>query len=167
MNKYTTIIVFIVICTLGGTIYFTWETNKKESLALLTTEIINTNEQLIKAYQSNDVEALDGLLSLGHIHNNIFGMTQDREKLMNDIRTGTLRFEYYRNPEFDIRFYGNNDVCVATGVIEAKAMCGDKVIEGRFRFTRIFAKQGDHWREELFQNTMINPAMFVKAAENK
>ena len=160
MNKYTNIIVLIVLCTLGGTIYFTWETNKKESLALLTTEIINTNERLIRAYQSNDVEALDGLLSLGHIHNDIFGMTQDREKIINDIRTGTLRFEYYRNPEFNIRFYGNNDICVATGIIEAKATRSDKVIEGQFRFTRIFVKQGDHWREELFQNTMIvNPVL--------
>jgi amino acid permease len=155
MNKSVTIIVLFIITVFGGLIYITFHAKEQESLALLTTEIINTNERLIQAYQNNDVESLEGLLALGHIHNNIFGMTQDRETFLNDIRKGILHFEYYRNSEFNIRFYSNNDICVATGIIEAKAVRSGKVIEGKFRFTRIFLKQGGYWREELFQNTMV------------
>lgn len=119
-------------------------------------EVLTMHDALIKAYEDEDILCLETMLSNNHLHNNVFGMSIPREPFLNDIRTGTLVFEYYRVPELEVRFYGSNsNICVLTGRIEAKAQRKNQVIEGNFRFTRILVFEDGQWKEELFQNTHV------------
>lgn len=117
-------------------------------------ELNAEHERLVKAYRTNDVAALEKLLSDDHIHNNVFGMTQDRKALLDDIRSGTLVFQAYdvTASQWVIR----PDLAIVTGTIHADATrAGKPVPVHDFRFTRIFVKRNGAWLEWLFQNTMI------------
>ncbi|GAB4272181.1 MAG: hypothetical protein Tsb0018_04240 [Opitutales bacterium] len=129
-------------------------------------EITAFNERLTQAYENEDIEVLEALLADDHVHNNIFGMSMSKAQLLEDIRLGVLAFEYYRTPEIRFVFQGD-DVCIATGVIEAKAeRSGQDVGALKFRFTRVFVKRDGRWQSLLFQNTRVVPPPVKKPIED-
>jgi len=112
------------------------------------------HEKLVAAYRKNDVATLEKLLSADHVHNNVFGMKQDKQTLLEDIRSGTLVFQAY-----DVtasQWMIQPELAIVTGTIHADATrAGKPVPTHEFRFTRIFVKRDGNWLEWLFQNTMI------------
>lgn len=117
-------------------------------------EMNATHEKLVEAYRKNDVTTLEKLLSTDHVHNNVFGMKQDKPTLLEDIRSGTLVFQAY-----DVtasQWLIQPELAIVTGTIHADATrAGKPVPTHEFRFTRIFVKRDGNWLEWLFQNTMI------------
>ncbi|WP_169796493.1 nuclear transport factor 2 family protein [Chondromyces crocatus] len=122
--------------------------------AAIEAELEALHRRLVAAYASNDVATLEQLVAPDHIHNNVFGMLQDKEALLGDIRSGTLRFQSY-----DItssRWFIEGDLAIVTGTLSAVAeRAGKPVPVKAFRFTRIFRKRDGAWLEFLFHNTMI------------
>lgn len=112
------------------------------------------HEKLVEAYRKNDVATLEKLLSTDHVHNNVFGMKQDKQTLLEDIRSGTLVFQAY-----DVtasQWVIQPELAIVTGTIHADATrAGKPVPTHEFRFTRIFVKREGNWLEWLFHNTMI------------
>lgn len=112
------------------------------------------NDKLTDAYEREDIPLLRELLSDDHMHNNVFGSHLNRDEFLKDIESGVLVFESYETPE--IEWYVTDDLAVATGVIEAKAIRGGKPVPATtFRFTRIFNRENGGWKVLLFQNAMI------------
>ena len=112
------------------------------------------HERLVAAYRTNDVAALDKLLAPDHIHNNVFGMQQDKKTLLDDIKAGTLVFQSY--DVTSAQWVLLPELAIVTGTIRAEAVRAGKPVPVReFRFTRVFAKRNGAWLEWLFQNTMI------------
>lgn len=112
------------------------------------------HERLVTAYRTNDVATLEKLLAPDHVHNNVFGMKQDKQALLEDMRSGTLVFQAYdvTSSQWSIQ----PELAIVTGTIHADATrAGKPVPAHEFRFTRIFAKRNGAWLEWLFQNTMI------------
>lgn len=117
-------------------------------------EMNATHDKLVEAYRKNDVAMLEKLLSTDHVHNNVFGMKQDKQALLEDIRSGTLVFQAY-----DVtasQWVIQPELAIVTGTIHADATrAGKPVPTHEFRFTRIFVKRDGTWLEWLFHNTMI------------
>ncbi len=112
------------------------------------------NDKLTDAYEREDIPLLRELLSDDHIHNNVFGSRLNKDEFLKDIESGVLVFESYKTPE--IEWYVADDLAVATGVIEAKAIRGGNPVPATtFRFTRIFNREGGEWKVLLFQNAML------------
>lgn len=117
-------------------------------------EMNAVHEKLVEAYRKNDVATLEKLLSADHVHNNVFGMKQDKQALIDDIRSGTLVFQDYRVT--DSQWVIQPELAIVTGTIHADATrAGKPVPTHEFRFTRIFVKRDGNWLEWLFHNTMI------------
>ena len=112
------------------------------------------NDKLTDAYEREDIPLLRELLSDDHIHNNVFGSRLDKDEFLKDIESGVLVFESYKTPE--IEWYVTDDLAVATGVIEAKAIRSGKPVPATtFRFTRIYNREKSEWKVLLFQNAMV------------
>ena len=117
-------------------------------------ELQALNDKLTDAYEREDIAMLREMLSDDHIHNNVFGSRLTKDEFLKDIESGVLVFESYETPE--IEWYVTDDLAVATGVIEAKAIrAGKPVPATTFRFTRIFSRENDTWKVLLFQNAMM------------
>ena len=109
---------------------------------------------LVAAYESEDIDLLQELLTDDHIHNNVFGSSLSKEVFLGDIADGTLVFTSYTTEE--IQWYVDGDVAIATGVINAIATrAGNPVPATMFRFTRVFVKRNDEWKVLHFANTII------------
>lgn len=125
--------------------------------AAVVAELTALNTALTDAYQAEDIQFLQDLLTEDHIHNNVFGSRLSKEVFLNDIVTGILVFESYTTPILE--WYVDGDTAIATGVIEAIAFRGgNQVPATTFRFTRIFVKRDGLWKVLLFSNTIIPPS---------
>ena len=114
------------------------------------------NDKLTDAYEREDIAMLREMLSDDHVHNNVFGSRMTKDEFLRDIESGVLVFESYETPE--IEWFVSDELAVATGVIQAKAIRGGKPVPAdTFRFTRIFKREGGEWKVLLFQNAMIPP----------
>ncbi|HRI69393.1 MAG TPA: nuclear transport factor 2 family protein [Polyangium sp.] len=112
------------------------------------------HEKLVAAYRTNDVATLDKLLAPDHVHNNVFGMHQDKNTLLEDIKSGVLVFQAYEVTSSQWALYP--ELAIVTGTIRADATrAGKPVPTHDFRFTRVFTKRNGVWLEWLFHNTMI------------
>lgn len=126
-----------------------WETDTK-----VAKQLTALNDQLVDAYEREDIATLRGFLAENHIHNNVFGSRLDKETFLKDIESGILEFVKYDTPE--IEWVIREDMAVATGLIEAEAIRGGKPVPAtKFRFTRIYVKEEGEWKVLLFQNTMV------------
>ena len=111
------------------------------------------NRRLTQAYEREDIATLRRLLADAHIHNNVFGSRLSKDEFLKDIESGVLEFISYETPS--IEWHRDGDIAIATGVIEAVAKRSGKVVpSSRFRFTRIFKREGSGWKVLLFHNTM-------------
>lgn len=119
----------------------------------LESEIRLVSTTLINAYLNADIETLENILSDDHVHNNVFGMSMNKEVFLKDIRDGILRWEKYEIPSMDVRIYG--DVAIVNGIIDAIAYRNDNPITGKFRFTNVFAKINGSWKNVHFHNTIL------------
>ncbi len=125
-----------------------WDSDPK-----MSAELTAINAKLTEAYLNEDVPTLRRMLSDNHVHNNVFGMPLDKETFLKDIESGVLKFTAYDTPK--LRWFIEDDVAIATGLIEAKAERGGKPVPAStFLFTRIFVKDGGQWKVLLFHNTM-------------
>jgi ketosteroid isomerase-like protein len=112
------------------------------------------HERLVNAYRTNDIATLERHLAPDHVHNNVFGMRQDKQTLLNDMRNGTLVFKSYDLG--DSQWIISPDVAIVTGTLHAEATRAGKPVPATdFRYARIFVKRDGAWLEWLFQNTMI------------
>ncbi len=112
------------------------------------------HERLVTAYRMNDVATLERHLAPDHVHNNVFGMRQDKQLLLNDMRSGTLVFHAYDLA--DSQWIIAPDLAIVTGTLHAEATRSGKPVPAtEFRYARIFVKRDGVWLEWLFQNTMI------------
>lgn len=157
--KQTVFMMFVAV-SLGGCAGQTAPAQCPEPAAQTTAklategEMTATHETLVKAYRTNDVATLEKLLSDDHIHNNVFGMQQDKKALLDDMRSGTLVFQAY--DVSSSKWVIQPEMAIVTGTIHADATrAGKPVPTHDFRFTRIFVKRDGAWLEWLFQNTMI------------
>jgi len=122
--------------------------------AALEAELTAFNKQLTDAYQRNDAEAVNAMLSDDHVHINVFGWAMSKDVFLRDIRDGTLVFSRYETTE--LTWFIRGDTAIATGLIEAQATrAGNPVPSNQFRFTRIFVREDGAWRVLLFHNTIV------------
>lgn len=153
MNRH-----FIAITWIGGILGLSfsargadpaaWETGSERAVAMTAL-----NTRLTRAYEEEDVPLLREMLADDHVHNNVFGSALSKEAFLGDIESGILVFESYETPE--IRWQIQDDLAVATGIIEAQAIRDGKPVPAkRFLFTRIFVRRDGKWKVLLFHNTM-------------
>ncbi len=74
-------------------------------------------------------------------------------RVLEDIRSGTLVFSEYQTPE--IRWHVSGDIAIATGLITADAARDGRKVPGPFRFTRVYVRRDGVWKVWLFHNTMV------------
>lgn len=114
------------------------------------------NQQLADAYVAGDTKTLDQLLAPQHVHNNIFGASMNKQKLLQNIQKGELKYISYDIPQMEVYLYGN-DACLVSGIMRAQVNQNGQDVEGQFRFTRLFVNENGQWQVASFHDTVIQP----------
>ncbi|WP_242392822.1 nuclear transport factor 2 family protein [Anaeromyxobacter oryzisoli] len=84
------------------------------------------------------------------------GATETKAQLVDNVRSGALKYEKYDMREMSIRTYG--DAAVANTLVAVKAIeANGKHVAGDYRTTWVWVKRGDAWRSAAFQATRIVP----------
>jgi ketosteroid isomerase-like protein len=109
-------------------------------------EIVALEEQLRAAQLTADVAALDRLISDDLLFTGPDGQLATKRQDLDAHAAGVVRFRRHEPDELRIRRVGA-DVAIATLRARLAVEVNGALVEGTYRYTRIWAREGDgHWR---------------------
>jgi ketosteroid isomerase-like protein len=116
-------------------------------------EVLAAQDRRFAATVAGDVEALGRILGdeVTYTHSN--GAVESRDQYLEAIRAGTYRYRSLTPEERRVRLLG--DVAVVTGSCRVVVETGERTLEGRLRFTAVYARQGGEWRLVVWQSTRL------------
>jgi ketosteroid isomerase-like protein len=98
----------------------------------------------IQAQIHADTAALDRLYADDFIGVGPSGTVRSKPQVMEDFRSGTLKFQSITTDEVEVRVYGNT--AVETGRSTMGGQDNGKTVPRDTRFTRVWVKQQGRWR---------------------
>lgn len=107
------------------------------------TEILRLGERWAEAERNADTDALDDLAAAGFRLVGPFGFVLDKAQWLARYQTGALHTSSLVWDEVDVREYG--DTAVAIGRHTQRATYQGQAVDGRFRATHVFTREGDGW----------------------
>jgi len=107
-------------------------------------EIIKMEERLRKAQLTNNVEELDRLIADDLICTFIDGLLYTKQQDLDTHKSGTLKFEYITPLEQKIKILG--ETAVVNILMDMKGKSAESPIEGKVRYTRVWARDNDSWK---------------------
>jgi len=116
-------------------------------------EIIALENEITDFTRLTDIAALEQILSDDFTFIGGFGRIRDRANYLDMI--SRIKYESYVKDEVTVRVYG--DTAVTTGRITEKTRRkdGEEIIDYQYRFTNMYAKQNDRWRQVAMQLTSV------------
>jgi ketosteroid isomerase-like protein len=115
--------------------------------------ILGLEEQRRAAQLRGDWQAIQSLNASDMVDIGANGAIRTSAQNAEAMRSGTLKFSTAELSDEQVRVYG--DVAVVTGIGHRSGTFGGAPFEQRYRFTRIYVRQGASWRAVLAQNTAI------------
>lgn len=117
-------------------------------------EIVRLEHEWRAAQLDNNVAALDRLLADDYVGVNITGQVHTKSQLLNRIRTGKLTLSRIDVRELHVRVLG--DIAVVRVSAAVEGLNQGAVIEGNFRYTRIYHRlPSGAWKITNFEATRI------------
>jgi len=110
-------------------------------------------EQLNQAALKGDVATYDKLLADDYISIGILGGTSSKAELLENFKSGKLKFEAIDVSDMKVRVYG--DAALAISTANVKGHLGATDISGQYRSVRVWVKRKGQWQSVSFQATRI------------
>ena len=107
------------------------------------TEILKLGERWAEAERNADTDTLDDLAAAGFRLVGPFGFVLDKAQWLARYQTGALHTSSLIWDEVDVREYG--DTAVAIGRHTQQATYQSQRVDGQFRATHVFTREGDGW----------------------
>lgn len=111
------------------------------------------SEQLNQAALKGDAATLDKLYVDNYIAINIFGRTSTKAEVLENFKSGKLKFETIEVTDTKVRVYG--DTALVNTTANVKGHLGDTDISGQYRGVRVWVKRKGQWQSVSFQATRI------------
>jgi ketosteroid isomerase-like protein len=103
-------------------------------------------EVWLAAERDGDPEALSRVLADDFRAVGPVGFVLDKGQWVDRYRTGELNYEHLDLEDIDIRTHGDTVVVIARWV--QQGAIGERRVDGEFRVTQIFQREGDDWMLE-------------------
>ena len=113
------------------------------------------SEQLNQAGLKGDVATLDKLYARDYIAINIFGRTSTKAEVLENFKSGKLKFEAIEVTDTKVRLYG--DTALVNATANVKGHLGATDLSGQYRSVRVWVKRKGQWQSVSFQATRIAP----------
>ncbi len=110
-------------------------------------------EQLNQAALKGDIATYDKLLADDYISIGILGGTSSKAELLENFKSGKLKFEAIDVSDMKVRVYG--DAALAISTANVKGHLGATDISGQYRSVRVWVKRKGQWQSVSFQATRI------------
>jgi ketosteroid isomerase-like protein len=81
------------------------------------------------------------------------GEVEDKATVLNSFKSGDRKIESIQLEDTKVRVYGNT--AVVTGTSNVKGTNKGQDISGKYRYTRVYVKQGGKWKAAAFQQTAV------------
>ena len=107
------------------------------------TEILRLGERWAEAERNADTGTLDDLAAAGFRLVGPFGFVLDKAQWLARYQTGALHTSSLVWDEVDVRDYGGT--AVAIGRHTQQATYQGQAVDGQFRATHVFVREGDGW----------------------
>jgi ketosteroid isomerase-like protein len=115
--------------------------------------ILGLEEQRREAQMKGDWQTIQSLNAPDMVDIGANGAIRSTAQNSEAMRSGTLKFASADASDQTVRIYG--DVAVVTGIGHRTGTFNGAPFEQRFRFTRIYVRQGSSWRAVHAQNTTL------------
>jgi ketosteroid isomerase-like protein len=116
-------------------------------------EIQELEADFRRVHLTGDADGLAELDADDVLSINAEGHVRGKDWLVEAYRTGTVRDESMDTDDVNIRVYG--DVAVVTLRLALRRHYGDRTVDGRFRITRVWVKEGSPRQIVVTQSTRI------------
>jgi len=143
MKRFMIVLVFIVA---ASALALAQAGNVEQSIKALT-------EQVNQAGLKGDVATLDKLYVDDYIAINIFGRTSTKAEVLENFKSGKLKFETIEVTDTKVRVYG--DTALVNTTANVKGHLGDIDISGQYRGVRVWVKRKGQWQSVSFQATRV------------
>jgi hypothetical protein len=110
-------------------------------------------EERNQAILRGDVATLDRMTSDDYTFVTIRGELRTKAQILNDFRSGSIKYQSRTISDLHIRVYGNS--AVVTGRAIQQGMENGKDYSGDYWFTRVYVNQHGQWRTVALQTTLI------------
>jgi hypothetical protein len=107
-------------------------------------EVLRLENERVQALLRGDTVALDRVYSDDYTVMSTIGLVKNKADVMQDFKSGNLKYESFTLDECKVRIYGNT--AVVTGLSTQKARDKGQDISGQFYFTRVYVKQSGRWQ---------------------
>lgn len=111
----------------------------KDEAAVLAAE-----KAICQAFENEDADWLAQHLDPGFTLTNSRGDVTTREQETAELRSGTVRYEVFRNHDSKVRFYG--DTALVNGITTVQGRAGDAAFAAEFQFTDVYVRDKNEWR---------------------
>ena len=110
-------------------------------------------EQLNQAVLKGDVATYDKLLANDYSAINILGGTSTKADVLEDYKSGRLKFEAIEVTDTKVRVYG--DTALVNSTVNVKGHLGATDLSGQYRSVRVWVKRKGQWHSVSFQATRV------------
>ena len=121
--------------------------------AKVEQQLIDLEKQRSEAVVKGDTAALDKMTAEDYEFTNPLGQVRTKAQILQDIKSGELKYESIDTDDVKARVYGNT--AVLTGRATTKGQYGGKDVSGQYRFTRVYVKNNGRWQSVAFQQTRV------------
>jgi ketosteroid isomerase-like protein len=131
------------------------QTSEKSKQGYGTDEqpIVQIEQEILTSLLKGDTSAFERYLADTCRFTGPDGMVMDKARLLNDIKSGDLKFESSKLDDMRVQVYGNT--AIATYGSTDKGSYKGKDISGRLRWTDVFVKRGGRWQMVAGQGTRL------------
>jgi ketosteroid isomerase-like protein len=123
------------------------------TLAGDTTVILRQEQNLIKAYKSNDMKTVASLYDDHLIFNTPDGRAITKTNDIGSLQSGTLKIDEYSPSNYLIDVI--DDVATVSVSIHIKGKAANNIFEGDFKFLRIWKRVGTDWKLIAISGTQV------------
>jgi ketosteroid isomerase-like protein len=127
-----------------------------QTAAELEREVLQADEERVRALLANDFEALERILGddLTYVHSN--GMLDTKESYIGSLRSGRSRYLTMDISDVSVRVLG--DTALINARFNARVKVGDNEVNPQPRVLIVYAKRDGRWQMLASQSTPIaNP----------
>jgi len=118
-------------------------------------EILKIERERNEAIIRGDAAALDRLTSDDYTFITLRGELRTKAEIVRGFKSGSFHYDSRQISDLNVRIYGS--AAVVTGRSNQKGRENGKDYSGDYLFTRVYSKQGGHWRTVALQTTLIQP----------
>ncbi len=111
------------------------------------------DEQVRQAALKGDVATFDKLLADDYIDISVLGVTSTKAQVLENFKSGKLKYEAIEFPDTKVRVYG--DTAVVNTTANIKGHLGATDLSGQHRIVRVWVKRKGQWQRVSFQATRV------------